>query len=150
MLVLLGIGATVVLFNGLTKNKKIYQDIKNDLRRNYDEPLSIECWRGYGQYFHNSGNPAELRYRRNKAMSLDEIKKNYTTKQQSNSYLLNGVNGFNGWNFNTPLVRRQQFSGPSDEIHYPFAEMGSNWYRKYMRSYKPRVTRIIPWNGYGA
>ena len=114
-------------------------------RRNWDEPISIEAWRAAGQYLHNSGHPDEIRHRVNVPMSLKEVRHHQTRKLEGNRWLLNSHY------FNTSgITKRQQFSGPSDEIHWPLLEMGSDWYNKSVSvsGHKPYLTRIIPWNGY--
>ncbi len=140
-----GIGA-ILGYYFIEKGKKTLPSEKTQMtinyRRNWDEPMGIEVWRAAGQYLHNSGHPDELRLRRNFPQSLAQIRQGYTRKQEGNKYLINGHY------INTALIRRQQFSGPSNEIHYPIQEMGSGWYAKSVKTKKPYISRIVPWNGY--
>jgi len=134
---------TTIVANQNPANKPTFARMtpkQRELRRNHDEPLGIEAYRAYGQLLHLSGHPDELYNRKFKTMSLGEIQRAQTEKWRGQNYLLNSHN-FNA----NGITRRQQFAGPSDEIHFPMQEHGSAWYAKATVGRKPYVTRILPW-----
>lgn len=137
-------GFIMVGMKNLVPEKPVDVQIPIDLRRNRDEPMSIEGWFNSGQYLSLSGHPDELRHRRLVSKSFSDIQHQTTNKQTGNHWLLDSH-----YYPTESVIKRQQFKGPSNEVSYPIAEMGSGWYDRVASVVRPTyTTRIIPYTSY--
>jgi hypothetical protein len=134
------IALVILAYKKLTEvDSYIYSESVNE-RRNFEEPLSIDAWKGFGQVLPNSGHPDELLNIKVEGDNIERVRRNYGKRWRTNEILLRGEN------YNDQINRRTQFSGPSDEVTWPTFYMGSNWYSKSVRNKKvPTYTRIVPW-----
>lgn len=140
--ILAGVGAYAVWYRmspGMMHEGKDLTDVE---RRNYDSSMLLDAYRGFGQLTWGSPNDDENMFKKNVLRDMPAIKSDYAKRWTGEEWLLYGK--YYG-DAKTKVVKKQQFSGPSDEVKTPLVSALSGWYGKATAgNTTPYITRIVP------
>jgi hypothetical protein len=117
-------------------------EMNEQRRRNSDEPLLIDAWKGFGQILPKSGDPEQNYGLKSEEYDIGQLQDKYFDASLVNGKLLEGyhLNPTINW-------KNAMFKGPSDEVRWPTFNMASDWYNQipkptpYTRAYPANVLK---------
>lgn len=144
VLISISIGA-LIYWNLFFKNRSVMvSTIPEADRRIADEGIFLDVEKAHGKMYASTSNPEEYmrgHTTRKDAKGMSDVKEEFLRRQEQTTSFVKSY-AFNQGN----VMKRQQFSGPSNEIDYPRAQLGSNWYTKAAKGGPAYYSRIIPYS----
>lgn len=138
----IGAGAYLVYFYKISGNATQARSLNQVERRNYDSGMLYDVFMGLGQILEGQGSDDENMGKKVETLSFNQVQNWYTRKHDMQGKLLHGQ--YTGEPIRQ-ITKRQQFSGPSDEVQLPLMCALSGWYdRSTATNRVPYVTRIVP------
>jgi hypothetical protein len=124
----------------LTSKEIPVATLDQNTRRMMDEGMSIGTLRNNGTLLVDSGNGDMYMesYKNSRSKGYGQVLQEASESFKGNLKLLKGEH-MSG----DRITKRQQWTGASDEMRYPFAQMGSDWYTGAAKP-TPYYSRIVP------
>lgn len=140
------VGGLFVYYNlyGRKKRTVVADTAGPQRRRIMDETYNLSVERTQGKILGNSGHPDQYRMgytTRKIPKSMKEVQEELISQSEDSKRLAKSNH------FNSVIQQKQQYSAPSEEIHYPHPQMGSNWYSGAAKKGPCYYTRVVPYPG---